>query len=311
MKKYFAYIILLMFSGAFLGCESDNKLGIDESSPGLNFRMVADVASFNSLAANTVDQEVTFTMYTEGNNIDNVTVLVDFFQFATNTTTSRGVLAQIDGTSLTGDGSSKLTLKLEDFLNATGVDFDDLAGGDVFSIYNIVELDNGQLYPDTVYIDTDGDGDDEPILNIENSFLLGTSSFVAQLNFPIVCPVTDAFTGTYSVTDSEGWYVGTAAITSNGGASRTFTGSSWGAPIGLNFAGTGFDFDLVCGSIFVAEQSIGLACGAGNAVDVVTSVNLGPGTYNDLDDSQFVIHVLYPNDNCIGGFDSILTLTKQ
>lgn len=311
MKKQYIYFLIVAFFAVLMGCESDNKLGLDQSNRVLNFRMEADVASFNSLALNTVDQEVTFTMYSEGKNIDNVTILTDFFQFSSQTTTNRGVLAQIDGSTITNDGTTKLTLKLDDFLTATGVDFNDLAGGDVFKIYNIVELDNGQVYPDTVYIDTDDDGDLDPFLNIENSFLGGTSSFIAELAFPIVCPVTDPFVGTYAITDDQGLWLGNVTLTTNGGSSRTFTGN-WGkGTVTANgFDGIGFDFDLVCGSIFVAEQSIGLGCGGGSNVDVVTSSVNGPGIYDDLDDSQFVINVYYSNGDCFGDFESILTFDK-
>jgi hypothetical protein len=307
MKKLVLFILSIAIVASFIGCESDNKLGLDESVPAMNFRMISDIASFNILEG---DPEVTFTMYTENRDINNVTILVELFQFAPNTTTPRAVLSQINGSALKNDGSSKLTLNLSDFTSAVGVNLNDLAGGDIFTIYNIVEMNNGTIYPDTVFIDTDGDGDIDPFLNIENSFTGGTSSFVAQLGFPIVCPVSSAFTGTYAITDDQGLWVGNVVVEQTGPAQRTFKGN-WGSSAGLDFDDIGFAFDLVCGSIFVAEQSIGLGCGGGSDVDVVTSTDLGPGTYNDADDSEFTINVTYSNADCFGGFDSVLNFVKQ
>jgi len=293
---------MLFCLAAVFGCEEQEKFGIAESSKGVNFRMIPNAGSFNLADAN---PEVTFTMYSETSNIKNVTVVVELFQFLSNETTDRFTLAEIDGADIKNDGTTKVTLSLQDFTDAVDVDPTTLGGGDVFSIYNVVELENGNVYPDTLVFGGN------PYINAENAFFTSgnTTSFTGQLNFPMVCSVSSPFTGNYTVTDDCDLFHGTAVLTAVAGnpTQRDF-GAGWDT-----FPGIGFTMDLTCGRVFVANQSIGLGCGGGSNVNVVTSSidDLGPGGYDDLDDSEFVVNVYYSNPACFGGFDCTLTFTKQ
>lgn len=293
---------MMLCLAVLFACEEQEKFGMAEADKAFNFRMVPDKGSFNLADA---DPSVNFTIYSETGNIDNVEVVVELYQFLNDATTDRVTLAEIDGSTLTNDGSTTLSLTLADFSAAVGVDPSTLGGGDVFSIYNVVHLENGNVYPDTLVFGGN------PFFNVENSFYTAgnTTSFTGQLNFPMVCPVSSPFTGNYTVTDDCELFNGTAVLTTVAGnpTQRDF-GAGWDT-----FPGIGFAFDLTCGRIFVANQSIGLGCGGGNNVNVVTSdvEDLGPGTYDDLDDSEFTINVYYSNPGCFGGFDCTLTFTKQ
>ncbi|SKC50332.1 hypothetical protein SAMN05660236_1065 [Ohtaekwangia koreensis] len=306
MKKTL-YSILLFSLGILFACEEQGELGLDESDEGFNFRMVPSATSFN-LADE--DPSVTFTMYSETDNIKKVNVIVELYQFLNDAKTWRFNLAEIDGATIKNDGTTKITIPLSSFANATGIDPATLGGGDVFTIYNVVELENGNVYPDTLELGG------KTYINTENSFYPsgGTTSYTGQLNFPMVCSVSSPFTGTYTVTDDCDLFAGEVVLSTVAGnpVQRAFTGV-WTIDPDNVFPGIGFKFDLTCGRVFVQTQSIGLGCGGGSNVDVVTSAieDFGPGLYDDLDDSEFTVNVRYPNADCFGGFDCRLTFTKK
>ncbi|HEY9047067.1 MAG TPA: hypothetical protein VIN08_14280 [Ohtaekwangia sp.] len=306
MKKII-YSSVLFGLAILFACEEQGKLGIDQSQKGFEFRMIPNATSFNLADS---DPSVTFTMYSETNNIKKVNVVVELYQFLNNSRTWRYNLAEIDGSTLTNDGTSKITIPLSQFASAANIDPSTLGGGDVFTIYNVVELENGNIYPDTLELGG------ESYINTENSYFPsgGTTSYTGQLNFPMVCSVSSPFTGTYTITDDCGLFAGDVVLETVAAnpVQRTFTGT-WTLDPDNVFSGIGFNFDLTCGRVFVQTQSIGLGCGGGSNVDVVTSDidDLGPGLYDDLNDSQFTVNVRYSNPDCFGGFDCTLTFTKK
>ena len=300
------YSIALLSLILLIGCEKQEEFGKSQSDTGFNFRMIPDARSFN--LADT-DPTINVTMYTETANIRQVDVVVELFQFLKDQKTKRALVKRIDGASLTNDGSSKATISLQEMATAVGVDPAELGGGDVFTIYNVVELQNGNVYPDTITLGG------EQFINTENSFFTagGTTSYTGQLNFPMVCSVSSPFTGTYAITDDCGLFSGTATLVAVAGnpTQRDF-GALFTVPGCCEFDGLGFAIDFVCGRVFVANQGIGIGCGA-IPVDVQTShiSKNGPGEYDDSDDSQFTVNVLYPTPDCFGGFECRLTFTKQ
>jgi hypothetical protein len=306
MKKII-YSIVLLSLAVLIGCEQQQEFGLAQSQTGFNFRMIPDVRSFNLADPNPT---VNFTMYSETGNIRKVDVVVELFQFLNDASTARFPVKQIDGSALTNDGSSKLSISLQEMADAVNVDVSELGGGDVFTIINVVELENGNVYPDTLLLGG------EEFINSENSFSTAgaTTSYTAQLNFPMVCSVSSPFTGTYTISDDCGLFGGTTTLTTVAGnpTQREFLGTFTIAGC-CSFDGIGFAVDLVCGRVFVQEQSVGLGCGGGSNVDVVTSAIdvLGPGAYDDADDSQFTANVFYSNPDCFGGFDCTVTFTKQ
>ncbi|MCX2744947.1 hypothetical protein OO013_13780 [Mangrovivirga sp. M17] len=125
------------------------------------------------------------------------------------------------------------------------------------------------------------------------------------------CPVPEElFVGTYDLEDDQGLFIGPATITNAGGNARTIT-ADYTIPGCCSFADLGFTFDLSCGQVFINEQSIGIGCGGGSNVDVVTPTSGLIGTFDGTDDTSFTISMFYSNPDCFGGFESTLTLTKQ
>jgi hypothetical protein len=302
MKKLI-YSIMFLSLLAVTGCEEQEEFGKAQAQEGFNFRMIPDSRAFNLADQNPT---VNFTMFSETGNIRKVDVVVELFQFLNDATTTRVKVKEIDGATVTNDGSSQISISLQEMADAVNVDPATLGGGDVFTIYNIVELENGNVYPDTLKLG----GTD--VINTENSFFTAgaTTSYTAQLNFPMVCSISSPFTGTYVISDDCELFLGTVQLVEvPGNPTQRDFGASF-----LGFDNIGFAMDLVCGRVFVAKQSVGLGCGGafGN-VDVQTSAIdvLGPGAYDDLDDSQFTANINYPNSACFGGFDCTVTFTKQ
>jgi hypothetical protein len=305
MKKIIYSFVFLSIT-ALIGCEEQKEFGAEQSEKGFNFRMIPDLKSFNLADA---DPKVNFTMYSETGNIQKVSVVVELFQFLNDETTPRYLVKEIDGAGLTNDGSSKIAISLQEMADAVDVDIAELGGGDVFTIYNIVELENGNVYPDT--LDLGGNA----VINTENSFFTSgsTTSYTAQLNFPMVCSVTSPFTGSYTVTDDCGLFSGTATfVTVVGNPTQRDFSALFTIAGCCEFDGLGFAVDLVCGRVFVQKQGIGIGCEDSN-VDVLTShiSKNGPGAYDDLDDSQFTANIYYSNPDCFGGFECQLTFTRQ
>lgn len=197
MKKYAYKLIPVLCVVVLFSCTSDNEFGEEQSARALNFRMVPSVPSIDISAG---DPDMTFTMYSENNNIDRVTILVELLQFANNELTPRATLSEIDGGTITNDGSSQVTFALSDFTSVLGLSNDDLNGGDIFTVYNIVTMEDGTVYPDTIELGG------EKFLNIEQAFVTAgaTTSFTTNLSFPVLCPfvVSDAV-GMYALTRDD------------------------------------------------------------------------------------------------------------
>lgn len=180
MKIYNYIMVLFMGAVLFMSCDDNPEFGLDQSVPGINFRVVPDAASFNLLAD---DPMITFTTYTESGNIANVNMLVEYLPVG-GTLTDRVTFTTLQGSGLTNDGTVQVTARLFDLADLFGVDTDDLAGGDLFTFYNIVTTTEGLVFPDTVKLDG------QPFVNIENALITATAttSFTSNISFPISCP---------------------------------------------------------------------------------------------------------------------------
>jgi hypothetical protein len=118
-------------------------------------------------------------------------------------TSSRSLLTEISGSTIKNDGSSKLTFSLADFAQAVGLTVPDLVGGDAFTIYNVVELNNGLVFPDTIVT-----ADNKQIINLGNVFSAGVpTSYTLQLSFTVVCPsniAAGAYSAVSTATSTDG-----------------------------------------------------------------------------------------------------------
>lgn len=194
--KLLKYIILVTFIAIiFIGCSEQDEYGLEpeQSVPGFNFRMNASTNSFNLFEP---DAEITLTTYTEtSSNIDNVSILIERLPVGATVSSDRAEIASLQGSELTNDGSVVVTTSLRAAAEQLGLTVADLNGGDVFTLYNIVTLNSGQVYPDTVTLN------ENQFLNVENPFVTAsaTTSFTSNLTFPITCPSDPAiWEGTYN-----------------------------------------------------------------------------------------------------------------
>ncbi|HYF69212.1 MAG TPA: hypothetical protein VD884_13805 [Ohtaekwangia sp.] len=195
MKKTLYSILAFILSIFLLSCEEQEKFGLAQSTKGFNYRVIPSVNSFDISQG---DPQVSLTAYSDNKNIESVEIWVELNQFATKTITERSLLTTVDGNSLSSEGSV-VTLSLSQFAAALDLETDDLIGGDIFNIYNIVKMDDGRIYPDTLKFT----GQD--LVNIENAFLTtGTTSFTTKLSFPVLCPfIMEEALGTYTVTTDD------------------------------------------------------------------------------------------------------------
>lgn len=194
-------ILFSFFMGAFclviFSCEEQEKLGLEQSEKGFNLRVTPDKGTFDISAG---DPQVNFTMFSDTKTIEKITILVELNQFGSENPTPRAVLKEIPGSVFSGSPSSSVAIKLSEFVGAVGLTLDDLAGGDIFTIYNEVSMSDGRVYPDTLEL---GDGQ---FINLENSFFTAaaTTSYTGTLSFPVLCPfIASDAAGTYTVTTDD------------------------------------------------------------------------------------------------------------
>jgi hypothetical protein len=197
MKQLLFSFYIFAFASILLSCEDQEEYGIDQADKGFNLRMAPDKNSFDISAG---DPEINFTIYSDTRTIDHVDIFVDLVQFGSEGPTPRALLKQIPGNTLGTSPSTTVAIKLSEFVGAVGLTLGDLAGGDLFNIYNEVTMSDGRIYPDTLELG------DEEFVNVENPFFTaaGTTSFTSTLAFPVLCPfVTADAIGIYSITRDD------------------------------------------------------------------------------------------------------------
>lgn len=197
MKQILYSFLLGVLVLSISSCEEQEKLGLVQSEKGFNLRMAPDKGSFDISAG---DPQINFTIYSDTKTIEKITIFVELLQFGSGGPTSQAMLKEIPGNVFANSPSSTVSLKLSEFVGAVGLTLDDLAGGDMFTIYNQVSMADGRVYPDTLQLGDDG------FVNVENSFFTaaGTTSYTGTLSFPVLCPFVAAdAAGTYTVTRDD------------------------------------------------------------------------------------------------------------
>lgn len=197
MKQILFSFFIAAVGGVILSCEEQEKFGMAQSDKAFNLRMAPDKNSFDISAG---DPQINFTLYSDTRSIEKITFMVELLQFGDEGPTPRALLKEVPGSVFGDQPSTSVTLKLSDFVTAVGLTLDDLAGGDEFTIYNQVTMNDGRVYPDSLEFG------DEKFVNVENSFFTaaGTTSFTSQISFPVLCPFVAAdAAGTYTMTTDE------------------------------------------------------------------------------------------------------------
>jgi hypothetical protein len=197
MKQILFSFLIAAMGVIILSCEEQEKFGIAQADKAFNLRMAPDKNSFDISVG---DPQIDFTLYSDTRSIEKITFMVELFQFGNDGPTPRAVLKEIPGSAFGTNPSTNVTLKLSDFVGAVGLTLGDLAGGDEFTVYNVVTMNDGRVYPDSLELG------DEKFVNVENSFFTaaGSTSFTSQISFPVLCPFVAAdAAGTYTVTTDE------------------------------------------------------------------------------------------------------------
>jgi hypothetical protein len=197
MKQRVYSFLIVALGFVIFSCEEQGELGFDESEKGFNLRMAPDKNAFDISAG---DPEVNFTMYSDTRTIDKITILVELLQFGNEAPTPKAILKEIPGNIFGDAPSATVTVKLSEFASAVGLNIDELAGGDLFTIYNQVSLNDGRVYPDTLTF-----GGNQ-YANVENSFFTaaGSTSYTGTLAFAVLCPfIPEDAAGIYTITTEE------------------------------------------------------------------------------------------------------------
>ncbi|MBR9997790.1 MAG: hypothetical protein KFF73_02410 [Cyclobacteriaceae bacterium] len=317
MKNIYNYIQRFSFILPvimLLSCEDEDTIRVPDLDVATNFRIVRDVSSFDSTDP---DASVTFTIYSESNNIQEADMYVSHFSLIDNAETRQFPLTSVNGSEITNDGTTKLTFSLNDLTAAMNKTPEELAGGDAVNIYSIVTLTDGRIYPDTIRVDSETE-----FINVTPNIVnsSATTSFSPKLIFPILCAIEDSFgTGSYLFEVIEGsndqFGIPTfdesvvVEITALSSTERTF---DIGYLSGFGFGATEFDFTFACNVILLEPTGAGLGCGGGG---LAWDLNKGdPGQFDITDDSQFTVSILHNifGDCGIGTNDPIkFRLTKQ
>ena len=197
MKQILYSIFILAIGVSMVACEEQGKFGLDESEKAFNLRLAPDKGSFDISQG---DPSINFTMYSDNKNIETIKIFVELLQFGDEEPTKRAMLKEVPGNVFSSSPSTVVPIKLSEFVQAVGLTLDDLAGGDIFTIYNEVALADGRIYPDSLEFDG------EKFVNVENSFFTaaGSTSFTGTLDFPVLCPfIATEAAGTYSITRDD------------------------------------------------------------------------------------------------------------
>lgn len=323
MKKYFIKtiqliaIILIPFILSQCKDEDEIRFEMDDTISAVNFRVQRDASQFDASDPNA---QVELTYYTENNDIAKVEVFAEYYSLLDDSTHYRYLVEELTS-GFSNDGSHKNVLTLEEIKSTVGVS--DLAGGDQLSLYHVVHLNDGRIYPDTINVGGTN------YVNVESGIMVtNTSSFTPVLNFPVSCPIEDETfaTGSYLFDVIEdGDYAGNNAspfgplygdgvvvnVTATSGTVRRFSVPYLYQAV-AGFESPNFTFEFACNVVLVPTQSTGLGC---SALGLYIAQNPSDiGTFDAADDGEFTIAV-YHNVNGDCGLETgtplKFRLTKQ
>jgi len=308
------FILLLILITVIVSCEDEDaqRIPFDEIEKVVNMRIQTSLTSFDQTSP---EKTTTLTFFTENNNVDRVDLFIQHSALLTEDITT-GLLATIEEKNIGNDGNTQFTFSLLDAANALNLDVESIFGGDVITVFPVTTLTDGRVFPDTVLKDTPFQ-----TVNVTPNIINSnaTTSFTAQLPYPIVCPLPEGFaTGSYQMTqevDFDPLFFGvptgfgpeTVNITATSNTGRSFNYSY--LPAFGGFAST-LNFDFACSVVLLSAQGTGATCSAGISVDI----NLANvGTFNIEDDNTFTISILndVTNDCGQGVAPTVLRFTKN
>ncbi len=203
--KLIKYPILLLIITLLINisCSTTDDSRIPEVEKAANVRILLD-PDYSSLRADDIpNAKIVFSVFSENKNINQVQLVVQYYNFATDSLYSRRVIESYSQNDFdASDGAIRnITLTSGDLAQAFGLSsINDLGGGDRFDFFNITRLTNGLVFPDTIPVQGG-------VLNVPPAITQtsATTSFTSQFTVYVACPfIASESEGTYEVVN-DGW----------------------------------------------------------------------------------------------------------
>lgn len=292
MKKIFKtiYPLILGLAAVFSSCSDETRF--PEFQDGANMRLIIDpnksFINFDDLSTASVE----FVAHSINNNIDKVEIFATYFSQVNGKHEDSLVVLTITQSDFVNGKTPTQVITATQLANDFGLEngLDDFGGGDSFTFYNVVTLNDGSVYS---------------IKNSANSIVNNpSSSFTASFVAFIGCPSDrEGIEGVYNARIEATNTYGIPPVSTLDGVTITFKGpepfryevsshdANWWLEIATGTQAPPADFFDICGTIIM--QPVG-SFGYGGANDN------GGGSY---DPETGVIIINWRNDfNDINGF---------
>jgi len=317
MKRFLSYkliIAMLLAAVVFTSCEDEDTIRIpfDDIETVVNMRIQIDPDFQFFDATDVPNGKVVMDMFTENDNIQSVQFFADYFNFASDSTFDRTLVATVEGSQFGSEGIiNDFEITSQNIADAFGFDLSIVGGGDRVDFVILTTLTDGRVFPDTVLSGTSFE-----TLNVTPNILnnAATTSLTTSFTTFVACSVPQGFaTGAYLLEQVGGpadpffgastyWATEEVNVVATSPIGRQFEGTY------ITFGGTSFDFLLVCDNILVSNGT-GIGCGGPGLNQASTDP---PSTYDETDDSVIIIDII---ENADGGCGvppapSTLRLTK-
>lgn len=200
MKKL-SYTLILsgILSLILYSCQKLEETRIPETEKAANVRIQLD-PKYSSLRADDIpNAKIVFSVYSENTNIDQVELIAEYYNFASDSLYSRRIIRTFKQSDFdAADGAIKnITITSKDLAKTFGLaSLNEMGGGDRFDFYNITSLTNGLVFPDTILLNGN------PVLNISPGVIntASTTSYTTGFTVYVACPfVANDAVGTYEV----------------------------------------------------------------------------------------------------------------
>ncbi|HHP7240074.1 MAG TPA: hypothetical protein ACFCUD_00275 [Cyclobacteriaceae bacterium] len=309
------FILLSILITVIVSCEDEDaqRIPFDEIEKVVNMRILID-PEFSFFDGNDIPNgKLVMDMFTENQNIDRVDLLASYTQFSTGEVFSSRVAASIDGEQFNQNNGilDDFEVTAQEMATAFGVSIDEIGPADRFDFNTLVTLDDGRVFPDTIL-----QGLPQETVNVTPNILNSapTSSFTTSFTAFVACNTPATFaTGTYILEQVDGPgdpFFGGPSRWPGGGATTQEVTLTATSPIGRTFQATwitftgAFNFSLVCGDLLWPVNPAPAAC---NSVAFVQS---GSNSYDESDDSEFLITITdnIDTDCSLGTPDQTYTL---
>ena len=293
MKNLLIYILLILGAFTFFGCEDEDEIKFEQSDEylqkGVNFRVQLDPDFANLDLGDIQNSEIRWDIYLESENIDEADISFTYFDASEDTTTGPFDLITYTQFDFDGDQLLDQVVTAQEIAGAAGISVDAFEGGDVINFFTNVLLEDGRLYPDTLFLPNK-----DTVVNVEAGILTGgNSSFTYNFVSYVACPTTpEEISGTYTAEIIESNFSSFVGNTNEVTISLVgpepfryrisdFTAEAYVPFGGSEYVGTFYD---ICGTaVFQPSSSFGV------------TIDTGGGSI-DTDNGTIILKVLETNN---------------